>query len=55
MEKDINLFKITICKDCFYKLSNISVEDKEYERYKNLVRIILSYYIGPRPKFYPVN
>lgn len=45
---ELNIFKINICKVCLGDITNISVLDKDYESYKNLIRIVLSYYIEPR-------
>ena len=54
-ENNIKIFGINICKKCFCKIANISPNDEEYDKYKNLIRIILSYYISPGLMPYPVN
>lgn len=46
-EIGLSIFKINMCKICLKEITDISVLDKDYEKYKNLVRIILSYYIEP--------
>lgn len=51
----IKLLSINMCKDCFREFSEISVMDKNYDKYKNLIRIILSYYIATKPQLNPVN
>lgn len=45
---NLNIFMIKMCKDCFNELANTSVMDDDYDKYKNLIRILLSYYIGPK-------
>lgn len=52
---NINLFMITMCKDCFNEFANISVLDEEYDKYKNLIRILLSYYISPKAILNPAK
>ncbi|HLR21510.1 MAG TPA: hypothetical protein VK087_05850 [Tissierellaceae bacterium] len=47
-EISLNIFKVNMCKMCFKEITNIDVVDEEYDKYKNLVRIFLSYYIEPR-------
>lgn len=54
-DKSIRLMGINICKQCFLELSEISVMDINYDRYKNLIRIILGYYINAKPQLNPVN
>ncbi len=54
-EDNLNLFKINICKKCFNEIANISTMDEDYDRYKNLIRILLSYYISPKVRLNPVN
>ncbi len=54
-EESINIFKINMCKKCFNEIANISVMDEDYDRYKNLMRIIISYYINPKMRLNPVN
>ena len=44
----LNIFMIKMCKDCFNELASTSVMDDDYDKYKNLIRILLSYYIGPK-------
>lgn len=50
-----NLFRISICKTCIEEIVNIDIWDSNYDRYKNLIRILLGYYIGESPKLNPVN
>lgn len=45
---ELNIFKINICKVCLRNITSLSVLDKDYEKYKNLIRIVLSYYINPK-------
>ena len=52
---NINLFMITMCKDCFDEFANISVLDEEYDKYKNLTRILLGYYISPKAILNPAK
>ena len=52
---NINLFMIRMCKDCFNEFANISVLDEEYDKYKNLTRILLSYYISPKAILNPAK
>ncbi|MEW8973828.1 MAG: sigma factor G inhibitor Gin [Tissierellaceae bacterium] len=54
-EDNIYLFKTNICKKCFNEIANISVMDADYDRYKNLIRILLSFYISPKVGLNPVN
>jgi hypothetical protein len=51
----IRIFSINMCKECFNELSFISVNDEKYDVYKNLIRILLSYYIGDKQLLNPVN
>lgn len=51
----IRIFSINMCKECFNELSRLSVTDEKYDVYKNLIRILLSYYIGDRQLVNPVN
>lgn len=52
---NINLFSISICRDCMEEIVNVDIWDLNYDRYKNLIRILLGYYIGDSPKLNPVN
>ncbi|MFY9214776.1 MAG: hypothetical protein WAO45_08650 [Tissierellaceae bacterium] len=54
-EDNISLFMISMCKKCFYDFANISVMDEDYDRYKNLIRILLSNYISPKALLTPVK
>lgn len=51
----LNIFKINMCKKCFYEIASTSITDENYEHNKNLIRILLSYYISPRAQLNPVN
>lgn len=51
----IRLFGIYMCKECFNELAFVSVSDAKYDLYKNLVRILLSYYISDKQLLNPVN
>lgn len=51
----LKIFGIYMCDKCFEELSLISVDDDRYEYYKNLIRILLSYYIGDKHLLNPVN
>ena len=53
--ENINLFMITMCKDCFDEFANISIFDEDYDKYKNLIRILLSYYISPKAILNPAK
>lgn len=48
------IFGIYMCKKCFNKLETISIDDENYDAYKNLIRILLSYYISNK-ELNPVN
>lgn len=54
-DKTIRLLGINICRECFEEFSEMSVMDKNYDRNKNLIRILLSYYITAKPQLNPVN
>ncbi len=49
------LFSQMICKDCINEISSTNVEDEGYEFYKNLIRILLGYYISDIHQLNPVN
>lgn len=51
----LRIFSIYMCKQCFNELVFISVEDNKYDFYKNLIRILLSYYIGGKEQLNPVK
>lgn len=51
----LRIFSIYMCKDCFDELVFVSVEDSKYDYYKNLIRILLSYYIGGKEQLNPVK
>lgn len=51
----IKIFGINMCKECFDEIAYISVSDDRYDLYKNLIRILLSYYISDRQLLNPVN
>lgn len=55
VEENLNIFKINMCKDCFEEIVNVNIMDEDYDNYKNLIRILLSYYINPRAHLNPVN
>lgn len=44
-----------MCKECFNEISNISVMDENYDKYINLIRILLGYYITGKHQLNPVN
>lgn len=52
---NINLFRINICKTCIEEIVNIDIWDSDYDKYKNLIKVLLGYYIGVSPKLNPVN
>lgn len=54
-EDNFSIFMIKMCKNCFHEFANISIMDEDYDRYKNLIRIFLSYYITPKAILYPAN
>lgn len=53
--ENVNLFKINICKNCIEEIVNIDIWDSNYDKYKNLIRILLGYYIGESSQLNPVN
>lgn len=50
-----NLLGQTICKECLDEISRTSVFDETYDLYKNLIRILLGYYISEKHQLNPVN
>ncbi|MBC8590244.1 sigma factor G inhibitor Gin [Wansuia hejianensis] len=54
-EDNTRMFKINICRECFAEITSLSPIDDDYEKYMNLIRLILSYYISPRAQLNPVN
>lgn len=52
---NLNIFMITMCKDCFEEFANISIMNEDYDKYKNLIRILLSYYISPKAILNPAK
>ncbi len=54
-QDNINIFRITMCKDCFNGIANISILDDDYDKYKNLIRILLSCYIKPKAILNPAK
>ena len=44
-----------VCKKCLDEISSASVYDESYDRYKNLIRILLGYYISELHQLNPVN
>ena len=54
-EDIINIFIIKMCKDCFNEFANISIMNDDYDKYKNLIRILLSYYISPKAILNPAK
>ena len=54
-QDNVRLFNISICKSCIEEIVNIDIGDSNYDKYKNLIRILLGYYIGESPKLNPVN
>ena len=51
----IRLLSQRVCKDCIDEITNISVSDEGYDFYKNLIRILLGYYISEKHQLNPVN
>lgn len=51
----ISLLSQSICKECLDEIGNASVFDETYDRYKNLIRILLGYYISELHQLNPVN
>lgn len=51
----INLLSQSICKECLDEIGNTSVFDETYDSYKNLIRILLGYYISELHQLNPVN
>lgn len=51
----IRLLSQSICKECLDEIVSTSVFDETYERYKNLIRILLGYYISELHQLNPVN
>jgi len=47
------IFGIHMCKECFYEFAFSDVEEDKYDFYKNLIRILLGYYIGERQSLRP--
>ena len=45
-EEGFKMFGINMCNNCFEQIAYSKVSDDKYDLYKNLVRILLSYYIG---------
>lgn len=54
-QDNINIFRIAMCKDCFNEIADISILDDDYDKYKNLIRILLSCYISPRAILNPAK
>lgn len=54
-KEGLRIFSIYMCKSCFNELAIVPVMDESYDRYKNLIRILLSYYISDRQLLNPVN
>lgn len=51
---NFGIFGTNLCRRCLSKLETISIDDKDYDNYKNLIRILLSYYIEDK-ELNPVN
>ena len=49
------IFSIYMCRECFNQISFVTVDDDKYDLYKNLIRILLSYYISDKQLLNPVN
>lgn len=45
-KEGLRIFGINMCNSCFDQIAYSKVSDDKYDLYKNLVRILLSYYIG---------
>lgn len=41
----LHIFSINMCKECFSEIAFSDVNETIYESYKNLIRILLSYYL----------
>lgn len=54
-ELGIRLFGQNICKQCIREFVNINVDDESYDFHKNLIRILLGYYISENYNLNPVN
>lgn len=54
-QDNVRLFNINVCKSCIEEIVNIDIDDSNYYKYKNLIRIILGYYIDQSKKLNPVN
>ncbi len=44
--KNTDIFKINICRDCLKEIQTLRCDDGNYDYYKNLIRIVLGYYIS---------
>lgn len=42
------VFSVHICQECMKEFNTIEVLDENYDYYKNMIRIFLSYYVGRR-------
>ena len=51
----LRIFSIYMCKECFNEIAFTPVSDEKYDLYKNLIRFLLSYYIGDKQLLNPVN
>ena len=51
--RGFRIFGLYMCKECFNELAFTSVLDDKYDIYKNLVRILLSYYISDKQRLSP--
>ncbi|WP_353095583.1 sigma factor G inhibitor Gin [Tissierella praeacuta] len=50
-----NLLSQGICKECMDEIAGTSVFDETYDWYKNIIRILLGYYISEKHQLNPVN
>ncbi|MDR7857617.1 sigma factor G inhibitor Gin [Tissierella sp.] len=50
-----NLLSQIVCKECLDEISRTSVYDETYDQYKNIIRILLGYYISELHQLNPVN
>ncbi|NLK44367.1 MAG: CsfB protein [Tissierellia bacterium] len=51
----LNILGQQICKECIEEIVETSPWDETYDYYKNMIRIILGYYISEKHLLNPVN
>lgn len=54
-KQGIKLLSQEICDECIDEIENITVFDQDYDKYKNIIRILLGYYISEQHYLNPVN